>query len=213
MKLTVINRTKWPTPAIKILGKWICWHAGITWNYQITLGNSRRGWYGRGGSCSQTTHLDRRYRLKFPYKIEDSRITNGPTYLVNSRLELLVFLLAHEACHANGGKPSEYRNKETRRVDRQSMEYDCNLFGMETVKALREEWKELRPRIMAAMRRERDQKNRKRDPDARLLKNLERARDTLVKWERKLKLASTKVKKYRQKIRYYEGRTAARSGQ
>jgi hypothetical protein len=46
----------------------------------------------------------------------------------------------------------------------------------------------------------------------RIQARAERAQAALDRWSRKLKLAQTKVRKYRQRVRYYERRSAARPG-
>lgn len=41
----------------------------------------------------------------------------------------------------------------------------------------------------------------------------EKANNSLIRWQRKLKLAQTKVKQYKQKVRYYEKAIAAKRGE
>jgi hypothetical protein len=80
-----------------------------------------------------------------------------------------------------------------------------------TVEEFRKIWKTLlRPRVIQAAKEARQQqKSCRSNPDNGLVK----AQEMLALWQRKAKLAATKIKKYRQRVRYYEGRVAAKEKQ
>lgn len=296
MKITVINRSKWPTPAIDIIARWVARQAGVTWDYTINVGNTRRrGWYGHGWRNSQNSYVNRHYRrfalaaslwsqdrydaevkkarialageIKYarkdevarwdiddalsarsvneclestqpiframkrleqvqaqkvgvtmprkltgnkplwPYENKDHRFKWSDTQSFRSRLELLVFLLAHEACHATTGHPNHHRLGDGR-ADTAGMEFHCNAKGYRIMEMFRQEWPKLRSLIYAAMRRARRQhvteiarKVAKRsDPGPKLAL----AEKRLKEWSRKKKLAETKIRKYRKQVRYYQ---------
>lgn len=147
----------------------------------------------------------------WPFTHADPRFKWSKPETYRSRLELLVALIAHEAHHATLGHPDRYRTgNAVKKIDRASMEFRCNRAMGEAAAALHNEWPELRKAIYAAMRKARANKVtaqvRKTDPTPKLAK----AQDALAEWQRKAKLAATKIRKYRLRVRYYEGKVAAK---
>lgn len=234
-KITIENRSAWSTAAIRVLATWIVKRAGITWDYSILIRSCRNdSWHGHGWRSSQEVKLDRHYRRGrcrasgwthlrgaqlWPMKHRDHRFAWSPEYEYRSRLEVLIMLIAHEAYHATGGHPKHFTAERTgqKRFDHDSMEFGCNEFAKTTIEAFRAEWRSvLRPRIVAAMRRERQAvANEKAKAAAKRsdpAPKLEQARMMFATWQRKAKFAATKMKKYRTRIRYYEGRVAAKNG-
>jgi hypothetical protein len=213
--MKIENRSKWPTPALRVLCKWIVKREPDLPDHYAFLfraTNDRHSWRGVGWKSRQTVRLSRRHFGPYPYTKKDHRFKWSVPFEFRSRLETLVYLIAHEAHHSTKGHPREFE-KSNGRTDRAAMEFHCNNAGFEAVKALRIEWPTLRTKIYAAMRRERDRLKtskqhdaiRRSDPTPKLLN----ARESLVTWRRKAKLAATKIKKYRRKVAYYEGRMAA----
>jgi len=217
VKLKITNKSLWPTPAVKILARWVCRQfPGLPSTYQIEVrGSQHEGRYaGRGGRYAQWTRLPRHYqRAKWPLEWKDFRFAWSTAPLINNRIELLVGILAHETCHATDGNPRKFINSISGSLDRARMENTCNLAADRVVRAFRIEWPTLRPRIVAATRKERAtqkrQKERKKairhDPGPKLQHVL----DLLKKWESKRKTCETKIKAYKRKVKYYEGRVAA----
>jgi hypothetical protein len=154
--------------------------------------------------------LDRNYRRiatteaepLWPYTWKDRRFQWSEEVVYRTRMELLVALMAHEAYHATGGNRDVFRSSKGR-IARADMEFQCNRFAMKTVEALRQEWPVLRSKIYRAMRQEREKKRslgiRRRDPVGKL----QHAMDQLSNWQRRRKLAETKIRKYRRRIAYY----------
>lgn len=219
MHLTITNRSRWPTPALRIICRWIARQAGIAWDYQFYLGNRPGGWHGHGGRQKQSVHCDRHYRGKgkrqWPWAFTDRRFQWSPAYGLASRLELLVFLLAHEAVHAVSGRPQDW--KEGQRTNRDGMEHHCNVRAMAMVGQFHQQWPgQLRPAIYAAMRKEKQARQaltarrlaKRRDPAPKLAKAQARLKD----WQRKLKLAQGKVKKYLGRVKYYTNKLTPVSG-
>lgn len=197
-----------------VLCRWICTRAGITWPYTVWLRHANGRVGGRGWRNRQKTWYDCRFG-KWPGTIRDTRWAHSPTQIINSRLEHLVFILAHEAAHATIGHPNKFFRKERighskLRFDEEAMEFACNRFGMETVEALRKEWPaRLRAQVYEACRADRrkrkDKSEQKRDPNLKL----QRAQANLDRWLRRQKLVNTKIRRYKKAVIYYEGRVAA----
>lgn len=214
MDLTITNRSGWPTAAMNVICKWLVKREGVVavdWPYEITLRNTKfkhNYWSGRGGkfACSvrfhrRASHINwdapkgERRDYWGNYTITEKRFRSDFEFPVRSRLEVLVFLLAHEICHGNRGNRNAY--KTNGRIDRCDMESTCNRIGAQAVEALREEWPRLASEIATAMRAERRKKQQKRSPDLRLQKRIQQAESQLKTWRRKHKLAETKLAKYR----------------
>lgn len=214
--MKIENRSKWPTPALRVLCKWIAKREQLPKHYAFLFRatNDRHSWRGVGWWSRQTVKLSRRHFGPYPYTKKDHRFKWSVPFQLLSRVETLVYLIAHEAHHSTKGHPSKFETTGGR-TDRAGMEFRCNTAGFEAVKALRLEWPTLRTKIYTAMRRERDRlkasKQRKEvkrsDPTPKLI----HAREAMATWQRKAKLAATKIKKYRRKVAYYEGRLAATS--
>jgi hypothetical protein len=146
---------------------------------------------------------------------KDHRFKWSTEEVYRSRLEFLVGIMAHEARHATLGSADAFRRNG--RIDRAAMEFRCNQAAIEAVRAFREEWAMLKTRIRLSLRAARRKEQvrmerkvlRRTDPGPKLV----HAQVMLDRWQARLKMATAKVKRYRQKVRYYEGRAAAITGQ
>ena len=219
LALTIKNKSAWPDGFVRIVSRWIVKRAGIQWPYEIDLpatGKYRRyrnSWHGRGWRHRQRSVMNRRNSCSFPYTIKDQRFQWSATHEVNNRLELWVYLIAHEAYHALPESRDRREPGSRKSQSRSSDEYKANEFANAAVAAFRVEWpKALKARTRRAIRADRDKairaKERKasaRGPQTRLA----RAQANMANWERKAKRARTAIKKYRRQVRYYEGRVAA----
>ena len=178
-KVKVENRSEWATPALEVICPWIAKEAGITWDYHFLIRDCKsHSWGGRGGRRSQRLWLDRHYRRTgitwsgpgkrrlfkignatkplWPMDCKDHRFKWSENHVLRTRLELLVYLLAHEAAHATTGHPDKYVEHradpqdvrdglDATRVDRAGMEYHCNAKGYRIMEKFRAEWPRLRP--------------------------------------------------------------------
>lgn len=146
---------------------------------------------------------------QWPLFNKDHRFKWSENQTFLTRLELLVFLIAHEACHATTGHPDQYR--EAGQKDVAGMEFHCNAKGYRIIEQFHQEWPTFRPLIYAAMRKERAKKQRKTkarfDPNPKLAL----AQLRLADWQRRQRAANNKVKKYARQVKYYQGKLAARS--
>ena len=198
MRITITNRSRWPTAALEVLCAWVARREKITWPYAFTFRSAgpRTSWNGRGCRDWQSVKLFRREapKLGWPYTRVDHRFKGAFPEEYGSRLELLVSLIAHEAHHATDGNRGEYRDPLTGRVDNVAMELSCNRAGLDAVDALRREWPRLRGQIVARMRRARRGQGRAVTPTGAA--RLEHALRLLTLWQRREKFAANKVKKY-----------------
>lgn len=214
MKLTIVNRSGWPDWFVKPVARWIAARAGIDRAYQLNLVGTRdtRRLAGRAwGHCSRV-RVHRRFSPHggWPYTTKYWKYKWSFTYQLHNRLEAFVDIVAHEMFHATGGHPSKFRKDG--RTDVASMEMACERFSKATVEAFRVEWPALRAKCIAELRRDRDRRKAKVIAKSDPTPKLDRAAKNLANWQRKAKLAATKIKKYKQQVRYYEGRVAAKKG-
>jgi hypothetical protein len=207
-KLTITNKSKFPTSYVKILANFVFDTIGrdkfLYHSYNLTLYNHNRSWCGRGGINYQRTRLYRHYgreRGFWPHDVKDARFKWSVSHILNDRTEILVYLFAHEAGH------SIYSNR--RKNGTCSNEFQCNELGMNVVRAYRANKKELWIKIKEQLRKEHQiQKEIKpaKAPEIKLLK----AENKLNEWSRKLKKCQNKIKTYQRKVKYYSMKMAAR---
>lgn len=137
------------------------------------------------------------------------------------RLELFVFLVAHEAMHATSGHPSKWsrrvRDKHGlmhTRCNTQSMENHCNTRGHEIMTEWREEWRrKLRAQYRRAVARRRATLVKAKAPKPKPTSDekIEHTLKLIGQWETKQKRAATYIKKYRRRLRALERHAAKRS--
>ena len=207
----IINRSEWPTWLVRWLVRKAAADAKIAWPYEWTQRSTSRGWRGRGwnragwGSVFRRT-IDSR---EATWLHKDYRFKSDDVFPIpHSPVAVLAFLIRHELEHANDGHPSKFRKES--RVKRYDMEFICNATASEWVLGLREQWPAIRKEWLALARKERNKK--RRDPEERTRRNHARRLALLATWERALKTASTKVKKYRRAVKAAETRMAAAQG-
>jgi hypothetical protein len=127
-------------------------------------------------------------------------------WIPHSPVALLAFLIRHEVAHARGGEgyPPEFRHRDGR-CKLSDMEDACNEAAGRWVRSLAEQW----PEVLAEWRRM--ARAAKPKPVNRTAQTRERHAESLENWSRRLKLAQTKVRKYRTLLKATERRMAARS--
>lgn len=209
--IKIDNRSRWPDEFVDVLVPWICAEAGIDFPYSVQL--APKGWGGTGGRYRQRTHCVRRKR---PGHTKDGRMKHSERHELRSSVEWFIYIVAHEAYHATKGHPTEFRKGS--RTDVQSMEWWCNHWAYNIVIHYRLN----RRKLMAQVKRNLRRTKRARQAKERQQERVQAAKDhrktddyklvnaqrLLKQWEAKRKLAATKVKKYRNRIRHLERKAA-----
>ena len=223
VKVILKNDSRFPTSYLRILAQYVAEMFRLRLRtYKVYVREDRgKAWRGRGG-WSQSIAIARHYGRtpKFwPYAYVDRRYKgNTKQYVLNTRTELIVFLMAHEAGHGYYlGMRSFERDIPMPKPGRDE-EYLCQERGMQAVEAYRRDHDKLWFRMRRALRREHAfalQKERteqgRRDRKRRPWHKLAHATDMLKGWEGRLRYAQHKVRAYRRRVKYYESRLAALS--
>lgn len=219
LRVTIRNRSDWPDEFANVVVPWVCAQAGIDRPYFVDLWPSSGHWSGRGGWDHQTTLIGRRYyKPDEVHEHKDHRFKHHDEHVMTGNIEAFVYIVAHEAFHATEGHPDKFTKNG--RCDKVSMEWWCDHWAYRVVKKFRTEWpKTLRRQVASNFRRSirarrtRERQHLKRLADAKHRLSdeykLATARKLLKQWETKRKLASTKVRKYRQRVRYYDRKAAS----
>jgi hypothetical protein len=200
--ITIINRSNWPTWLIRWLVTRAAADAGVKWEYTWTQRSTKkRIWCGRGWRNKGNGTVHRRVIDSIPgavHEHKDHRYASAPVESwPHSPVATLAFLIRHELEHAGDGHPSNWQGNTGRRREA-DMEMICNATAAEWFNGLSAQWPIIRSEWLAIARKERDLL---RDAlqiyrDRRKLKAI----DNLKRWERRLKLAQSKVQKYRRAV-------------
>lgn len=134
--------------------------------------------------------------LPYPYT-GHSRGSKPVTFTVNNELEMLIKVTAHELQHI------KYRSE--RRHD-DNNEIDVQLQAVRVLKLFQEQQNELTTAWQVP-----DKPKGKPATVSVVDRRAKAASDALAKWQRKAKLAATKVKKYKARVKYYERKAAEKS--
>ena len=200
-RLEITNRSRWPDGALRVIAKWVCKRSGLGTDriYYLTFRHTNcNTWGGLGYRNKQTVTLHRRYQPpdgKWPYETKDKRFKWSQKEVFHSRLELLVFLVAHEAHHGtDDGHP--FHNRRNGRERTASMEHRCNRAGLEAVRDFHDEWPRLFGEIKREMRKDRERRTKAKSVTPR--RKLAYAKRMLRGWESKPDSCRA-----RSKIRYY----------
>lgn len=212
-RLEITNRSRWPDGALRVIAQWVCKRSGLGTDriYRLVFRNTTRNTYGGlGGRHEQSVTLHRRYCPpggQWPYETKDTRFKWSQKEIFRSRLELLVFLVAHEAHHGtNDGHP--FNNRRNGRVRAASMEYRCNQAGLEAVRDFHDEWPRLFGEIKREMRKDRERRAKAKAATPR--RRLAYARRMLQNWESKPDSRKTrsKIKHYHRMVTRHENQLA-----
>lgn len=133
---------------------------------------------------------------KFPVRRRDPRFKSDmPEYDCRTYREAIVMVIAHEIEHClgtPGGKDGEFR---------------CAMAGWDAIDYFRKYKSEIEAEMAAGKARQAKARQSRaarlaqaRRPEVRLAKKLKELQAALSRWQRKSKLAATKVKKYSQAI-------------
>lgn len=211
--IKVENRSQWPTWLIRWIVRKASADAGVT-QYTWTQKRRGRGFFGRGGRFDGYGGVARRFLTArsatwlfhyFKYKQENSCRDHVP----HSTIAVLCKVIRHEVEHAGEGHPRHFRKDDGSR-DVWLMEMHCNEMAAKWVNSL--DWPGVYREWIGLARAERA-RTAKPAPDLRIAKLRDKHADALKTWERKLKLAQGKVRKYRQRVTATERRMVAISGQ
>lgn len=216
--LSIMNRSQWPDGFLRVICRWIAAETGIDWAYEFEFPSTKRRFYilGQGWSGGQKSIISRHWRRcpirgQFPFSWKEQRFIWGGSVTINCRLEGFIFLVSHEARHATRANRELYRGSR----GHSAMEADCNRHGAALVKKFREDWPwTLRDQVIREIRLDRDRAKAAKDRKAQAKRpeaKLAQAKKNAANWEKKAKRAAVALKKYRQKIRYYQGRIAAKN--
>lgn len=165
--LEVVNRSTWPSAAVRVLAEWVCGREGIgtpRHPYRVIVrGTKLRTLQGTGTREWQNIRIHRRYNPAggWPRRWRDWRFSFAEEEIYYNRIECLVALMAHEAHHATDGHPSKWVDARGR-VRRAEMEFECNRRAQQAAVDLRGQWEELKERIVEEMRLERQARRRRR---------------------------------------------------
>lgn len=209
--LTISNRSRWPDWAIKDIVTWVVKRAGITWQYNVQVKHTTLyNWKGRGGLYGQRIWLPRRFQPEsgWPLIHSEWRYKDaGCEFVLRSRLELLVYLLAHEAHHATGGNRSKFKTA-LGRIDRRAMEIECNEEAAIAVQQFRIQFPDFVKRWRFILKRQAVAES----PTVKIAQKRSHIARKIEQWESRAKRAANAMKKYRKQLRYYDGRLAALKG-
>lgn len=192
----IVNRTKWSNVFLRRMLKWCMKATGCQRMRSATFGNKSYGsWNGRAwpGQIIVRIGPDRCFPTgehHYPDR------PNGPRYIIADRIEALVMVTLHETIHVRdfrkGIKISE-NDTEFRMIGRLN------------------EFRAQRETLLAAWNA--PVKERPKAPEkSRAEKTLEKNLNALSKWEAKLKLAKTKLAKYRAAVRAGQRYAAMKAG-
>jgi hypothetical protein len=121
------------------------------------------------------------------------------------RVEALVAVTAHELYHCAADRHPDHRQRTRRRNSFGSSERLTHVMEVKVLRAFRAN----REALLAAWSADDAKPVTVKAKSNVVEKRAAKAANDLSRWERKLKLAKTKVAKCRQRVRYYERRQAA----
>jgi len=219
-KHIIKNTSNWPDPFVNVIVNWVLNEVGVDWNHKVIVRHSDDSWSGTGDRWELTVRMDRRYsRHKFPWKHRDHRFKWSAEFEFLSRVEVFVYLLAHEAKHSLDFH--EFKNDQKR----DKKEFYCNDVASNVVKKFRKEWpilkvnvkklfaKELKAkkRKLADIEKEKNRKDelKKKQKERKVEKRtpqykLEKYTKLLDKWKKQLKTSQDKVKFYKAKVKHFQ---------
>lgn len=137
------------------------------------------------------------------FPAETYKHRNGLYETLADRVEALVYVTAHEVAHHE----QYIRQVKTRRGGRPGgSEVNTDRYAFQVLRVYRDN----RDALLAKWSTTLTATIKPKKPKATAVEQREKnARDLLEKWERKLKLAKTKVAKYRKKVAYYDRKNIA----
>lgn len=188
MKLT--NTTDWPNHFLRRMAVWCCRQLELPVRCvrHAHFGKRRHGWRGTA-----------QYRSSFSVRIGETKYPTHSKYRpdapMNDVLECLVSITAHELAHLEHWRHARSAKTRERYIDTTAQAV-LDTFRRDR-ESLLAEWS-----IEPAAKPDRPKASVAEKRAAKALADLER-------WQRKAKLAATKIRKLKARVRYYEKRQAA----
>jgi hypothetical protein len=193
------NSTSWPDHFIRRMAAWCCRQSGLPVRElrHAEFRNRKRSYSGHAWMSGRIVCSIG--RLGFPTQPDTRDGMQGE--ILADRLECLVAITAHEIEHI-----CQYRENRSRALkNRRRSEPATRAHEIRVLRLFRANRESLIAEWSATPKqRETIKRTRQEINDAK-------ARKMLAAWERKLKLAKTKVAAYRRKVRYYDRVAATRS--
>ena len=195
--MKLINTTDIPTHLLRRLIGWVCKRLDLPVRYvrEVALRKSKRRY---GGLCR-----GRRVGLRIgtASQFPAARLYGDP---VVDREECLVWIAAHELGHV---AQIHERSRTRRQFERTGNTGGSERYVERLAQGVLDAFRTDRPALWAAWSAV--PAPRAKVPTKTIVeRRAEKARAMLERWQRKAKLATTKVKAYRRKVRYYEKRLA-----
>jgi hypothetical protein len=161
MKLKIVNKSDWPTPALKILCEFIGKETGLNNSYTVIFENFKSNSWWDGWAIREYRRccikFNRRFKPKCKYPVEwRTDLGNkfpSPLLTANNRIELFVRLITHEMSHLYGAIPKRPYKGTLKAI---KDELFCEHMATLVVDILRRKWPKLRKKIWLAMRKEHD---------------------------------------------------------
>lgn len=185
------NSTDFPSHFLRRLVSWCCKQIGLPakWLHSAQFTNCELAFRGRAW------YRDVLIRIgpdsHFPFPAHSYGGYEAPA--LSDRLETLIWITTHELTHVlqNGSPQGRRRDKE----------YSCEWHAHQALKAFQAD----RERLVAEWSAEPLRSAALSAPKPSTVeRRAAKAREDLLRWQRKLTLAKGKVKKYTARVRYYE---------
>ncbi len=202
--MRLINTTDFADHFLRRMVSWCCRELGLPVRYvrEVAFRNSRSAWGGMaytdsrriGVRIGDASHFPLKYRMR----------GTGIRWPVADRTEAFVMITAHELAHL---LLRRLGNRSRRGGGLAGSEHNTDWHERKVLEA----FQLCRDELLSAW----NAPPKKRGPKANLTVQERRAASTanlLIAWQRKLKMAQTKVQKYKARVRYYDRAFAAKQG-
>jgi hypothetical protein len=222
----VINRSRWSDVFVKHIARFCAQKTGIAkrastggelaflgrgkglgfrehhYSFTVQRATYTATYRGLGGVKNGRMMLHRRAYGASHFPCEDGYATYkwiGKKPL-HSMVEMFVMLMAHEMTHSTDGAINNFTLHGRRNnYDHATCENHTHHRSHDIVEMYRKERKNIMRRVLAELRRERAKQKKKRRRSTTKEKRA-KSQANLKRWERKLKLAKTKVAKYKRSV-------------
>lgn len=202
--LKLKNTSAWPDWFAEAVMRWLLKNINPRCKtVSVNLRNTSKSRHGHAyyGSSFTSCSVGRRVPLsKFPYTDHYQRYVWARKIEIKDRLELFVYLVAHEFRHLC---------KENQGISREGAEHDAEYWAEQRIREFKNGgvWKEIRSKYIEKRRRARlKRRSKEAEPvqDPTVLK-IDHARKKLEEWEAKRKRAETHCHKWQKKINRLNG--------
>ena len=198
-KMKIKNSTPYPTHYLRRLTSWTCKQLGLPIKdvREVVFRNRSDKWFS-GLSYSTTGRII----CSIPTVVNECRIGTGKRAVaISDKTEGIVWMTAHEAAH----RLQKVLARDGRKLSA-NKERDADAKAYIVLKRFREN----RAELEAAWNKSLATRIASTHAPTLQEKRAAKARQMLLQWERKARLAKTKVAKYRKQARYYDKALAAK---